>query len=123
MPSAIRDEVDPSEYPDDFEDADDEDLVEVVCNAKCAMEVMAENNVFEEELQQREGGRLSATIKILREKCVGKCKCNCKCSTEPKGVIFSLQIQYYCLTYTINPIISPIKCSLHIKYIFTLRNV
>ncbi|KAJ8390101.1 hypothetical protein AAFF_G00111150 [Aldrovandia affinis] len=67
---AMRDEVDPTEYPDDFEDAEDEDLVEVVCNARCAMEVTAENNVFEEELKQREGDRLSATLKTLREKCV-----------------------------------------------------
>ncbi|KAJ8282101.1 hypothetical protein COCON_G00046200 [Conger conger] len=67
---AVRDDVDLSEYPDDFEDADDEDLVEVVCNARCAMELTAENDAFEEELQQGEGGRLSATIKTLREKCV-----------------------------------------------------
>ncbi|KAG5852218.1 NIMA-related kinase 12 [Anguilla anguilla] len=67
---AVRDEVDLSEYPDDFEDADDEDLVEVVCNARCAMELTAENDAFEEELQQGEGGRLSETIKTLREKCV-----------------------------------------------------
>ncbi|KAJ8338408.1 hypothetical protein SKAU_G00373740 [Synaphobranchus kaupii] len=67
---AVRDEADLSEYPDDFEDADDEDLVEVVCNARCAMELTAENYAFEEDLQQGEVGKLSATIKTLREKCV-----------------------------------------------------
>ncbi|XP_036404432.1 NIMA-related kinase 12 [Megalops cyprinoides] len=67
---ATRDEVDLSEYPDDFEEPDDEVLAEVVCSAKSAMEVTAEDDMFEEEAQQREGGGLSATIKTLREKCV-----------------------------------------------------
>ncbi|KAG9341748.1 hypothetical protein JZ751_018814 [Albula glossodonta] len=67
---ASRDETDLNEYPDDFEEADDEDLAELVSNARCAMEVTAENYVFEEELHEREGERLSATIKTLKEKCV-----------------------------------------------------
>ncbi|KAJ8254932.1 hypothetical protein GJAV_G00198990 [Gymnothorax javanicus] len=67
---AVCDELDLSKYPDDFEDADDEDLVEVVCSAKCAMELTAENNAFVEEPHQGDGGNLSSTIKTLRGKCV-----------------------------------------------------
>ncbi|GCC30369.1 hypothetical protein chiPu_0008817, partial [Chiloscyllium punctatum] len=65
------DEVDCVEYPDDFEEWED-DVAEIVCNARCAMEVEANNEAFREErdCQEEAAVNLSTTIKTLREKCL-----------------------------------------------------
>ncbi|XP_041050759.1 NIMA-related kinase 12 [Carcharodon carcharias] len=64
-------EVDFTEYPDDFEEWED-DVAEIVCNARSAMEVEANNEVFREERddQKEAAVNLSSTIKTLREKCI-----------------------------------------------------
>ncbi|XP_006632728.2 NIMA-related kinase 12 [Lepisosteus oculatus] len=61
-----HDEVDFSEYLDDFEE--EVDLTEVVSNAKTAMEVTPQNDTFQEEVENTEAGGLSAALKTLREK-------------------------------------------------------
>ncbi|XP_066570747.1 NIMA-related kinase 12 isoform X2 [Amia ocellicauda] len=66
-----HDEVDLGEYPDDFEEPEqDDDLTEVVSNARIAMEVPPENSAFQEELEMRAEGGLSSTLKTLRDKCI-----------------------------------------------------
>lgn len=70
--AARQDEEDLSEYPDDFEVVEADDVAEVVSSARSAMEVKALDDVFEEELQYKAGASVSATIKSLKEKCVGK---------------------------------------------------
>ncbi|MBN3319027.1 NEK4 kinase, partial [Atractosteus spatula] len=67
-----HDEVDLSEYLDDFEE--EVDLTEVVSNAKTAMEVTSQNDTFQEEVENTEAGGLSAALKTLREKYIGKHK-------------------------------------------------
>ncbi|KAL4648877.1 serine/threonine-protein kinase Nek4-like [Arapaima gigas] len=67
---ADRGEADISEYPDDFEEAEEEELFQVVSSARNDMEVTVQNENFEEELQHREGRAFSATLKRIREKCV-----------------------------------------------------
>lgn len=65
------DEVDLSEYPDDFEEPEENDLTEVLNNARSAMEVTAENDAFQEERGGGEQcGALSDTLKALRDKCI-----------------------------------------------------
>ncbi|XP_072361514.1 NIMA-related kinase 12 [Scyliorhinus torazame] len=65
------DEVDFVEYPDDFEEWED-DVAEIVCNARSAMDVEANNEAFLEERDNQEeaAGNLSTTIKTLRERCI-----------------------------------------------------
>ncbi|XP_051876713.1 NIMA-related kinase 12 isoform X2 [Pristis pectinata] len=65
------DEVDFTEYPDDFEEEED-DVAEIVCNARSAMEVEANNDSFLEERggQEEIAVNLSSTIKSLKEKCI-----------------------------------------------------
>ncbi|XP_072126794.1 NIMA-related kinase 12 [Mobula birostris] len=65
------DEVDFTEYPDDFEEEED-DVAEIVCNARSAMEVEANNDSFREERdgQGETAVNLSSTIKSLKEKCI-----------------------------------------------------
>ncbi|XP_042196643.1 NIMA-related kinase 12 [Callorhinchus milii] len=66
----LTDEVDFTEYADDFEEGDD-DLAEIVCNARCAMEVTADNEAFLEQRDQDEAvSNISSTIKTLRERCI-----------------------------------------------------
>uniref|UniRef100_UPI00398EE193 NIMA-related kinase 12 isoform X1 n=2 Tax=Pristiophorus japonicus TaxID=55135 RepID=UPI00398EE193 len=65
------DEMDFVEYPDDFEEGED-NVVEIVCNARSAMEVEANNEAFREERggQEEAAVNLSTTIKTLRERCI-----------------------------------------------------
>ncbi|XP_078067634.1 NIMA-related kinase 12 [Mustelus asterias] len=65
------DEVDFAEYPDDFEEWED-DVAEIVCNARSAMDLEANNEAFREEKDDQEeaAGNLSTTIKTLRERCI-----------------------------------------------------
>ncbi|XP_067903635.1 NIMA-related kinase 12 [Heterodontus francisci] len=65
------DEVDFIEYPDDFEEGED-DVAEIVCNARSAMELEANNEAFREERDSQEEAavNLSTTIKTLRERCI-----------------------------------------------------
>ncbi|XP_043912980.1 serine/threonine-protein kinase Nek4-like [Protopterus annectens] len=65
------DEVDCTDYPDDFEEDEEEHLTDVVNNARCAMEVEADNAAFHESRGQERSYPLSATLKTLRERCIG----------------------------------------------------
>ncbi|MBN3289709.1 NEK4 kinase, partial [Polypterus senegalus] len=64
-----NDEVD-FNYPDDFEEPEEDSLTEVVVNARNAMEVAAENDAFHEERERGQEGALSATLKTIRNKCI-----------------------------------------------------
>ncbi|XP_029463407.1 serine/threonine-protein kinase Nek6-like [Rhinatrema bivittatum] len=65
------DEIDLPEYPDDFEEAEDNTLEDVVNNARCAMEVEADNEAFQEDPgDQNVPSAISVTLKTLREKCM-----------------------------------------------------
>uniref|UniRef100_H2ZWU7 non-specific serine/threonine protein kinase n=1 Tax=Latimeria chalumnae TaxID=7897 RepID=H2ZWU7_LATCH len=60
------DELDFPDYPDDFEEPEEDSLVDVVNHARCAMEIEADNEAFQEE-----GARaISATLKTIRERCI-----------------------------------------------------
>lgn len=65
------DEMDYTEYPDDFEE-EEVDVAEIVCNARSAMEVEATNDSFREERggQEEIAVNLCSTIKTLTEKCI-----------------------------------------------------
>ncbi|XP_041931461.1 NIMA-related kinase 12 isoform X1 [Alosa sapidissima] len=60
--------TDLTDYPDDFEEVEEEDLVDVVSNAKVAMDMSVEDDEFEEEVHLKDAGGLSVTMKILRER-------------------------------------------------------
>ncbi|XP_062380982.1 NIMA-related kinase 12 [Sardina pilchardus] len=60
--------TDVTDYPDDFEEVEEEDLVDVVSNAKVAMDMSVEDDEFEEEVHLKDAGGLSVTMKILRER-------------------------------------------------------
>lgn len=72
---AATDEMDYTEYPDDFEE-EEVDVAEIVCNARSAMEVEATNDSFREERggQEEIAVNLCSTIKTLTEKCIGRKK-------------------------------------------------
>lgn len=65
--------TDLTDYPDDFEEVEEEDLVDVVSNAKVAMEMSGEGDDLEEEVHLKDAGGLSVTMKILRERYIGEC--------------------------------------------------
>ncbi|XP_052010464.1 LOW QUALITY PROTEIN: uncharacterized protein LOC127663080 [Xyrauchen texanus] len=62
----VSDDEDISDYPDDFEEAEDDDLAEVVSCAREVMNYVSENDSFELELKDSDG--FSVTMKVLREK-------------------------------------------------------
>ncbi|XP_069749299.1 NIMA-related kinase 12 isoform X1 [Narcine bancroftii] len=66
------DEVDSTEYPDDFEEEED-DVGEIVCNACSAMEIEANNESFQDERggQEETAVNLSSTIASLKKRCIG----------------------------------------------------
>lgn len=63
-----------SDYPDDFEEAEDDDLAEVVSSAIEAMNCVSQNDCFDVELLElKDADGFSVTMKMLREKYMGKC--------------------------------------------------
>ncbi|XP_048031584.1 NIMA-related kinase 12 [Megalobrama amblycephala] len=66
--SVVSDDEDISEYPDDFEEAEDDDLAEVVSYARDAMNCVSENDAFDVELELKDAGGFSVTMKLLKEK-------------------------------------------------------
>ncbi len=67
--TVVSEDDDISDYPDDFEEAEDDDLVEVVSYARDAMNCVSENDV---ELELKDAGGFSVTMKALKEKYMGK---------------------------------------------------
>jgi len=67
--TVVPDDEDISDYPDDFEEAEDDDLAEVVCYARDAMSCVSEIDV---ELELKDAGGFSVTMKLLKEKYMGK---------------------------------------------------
>ncbi|XP_055744123.1 NIMA-related kinase 12 [Salvelinus fontinalis] len=66
MEANVTPEVeDPSEYPDDFEEEEDEDVMMVVHYAGAALELPAEGDG--EEFQLRDAGGVAVTLKTLRD--------------------------------------------------------
>ncbi|XP_026872697.2 NIMA-related kinase 12 isoform X1 [Electrophorus electricus] len=59
----ISDDVDTAEYPDDFEEPDEDELAEVVNCARNAMELTSEGS-----LELKDAGGLLVTVRTLREK-------------------------------------------------------
>lgn len=70
--TVVSDDEDISEYPDDFEEAEDDDLAEVVSYARDAMNCVSENDAFDVELELKDAGGFSVTMKLLKEKYMGK---------------------------------------------------
>ncbi|XP_039505253.1 NIMA-related kinase 12 isoform X3 [Pimephales promelas] len=66
--NVVPDDEDISDYPDDFEEAEDDDLAEVVCYARDAMSCVSEIDV---ELELKDAGGFSVTMKLLKEKYMG----------------------------------------------------
>uniref|UniRef100_A0A671MPZ8 non-specific serine/threonine protein kinase n=1 Tax=Sinocyclocheilus anshuiensis TaxID=1608454 RepID=A0A671MPZ8_9TELE len=64
----VFEDEDISDYPDDFEEAEDDDLVEVVSYARDAMNCVSENDVFDVELELKDEGGFSVTMKMLKER-------------------------------------------------------
>ncbi|XP_075752690.1 serine/threonine-protein kinase Nek1-like isoform X1 [Pelodiscus sinensis] len=65
-----RDEVELADYPDDFEEVEEPSLEAVVSSARCAMQVPADNEAFQEDPQGP--AALSASLRTLRETCTGE---------------------------------------------------
>nr|XP_033802068.1 serine/threonine-protein kinase Nek6-like [Geotrypetes seraphini] len=66
------DDIDLPEYPDDFEEVEDNTLEDVVNNARCAMEVEVDNEAFQDEPEDPDvPSAVSMTLKTLREKYIG----------------------------------------------------
>ncbi|KAL2077451.1 hypothetical protein ACEWY4_026955 [Coilia grayii] len=65
---SAADETELTDYPDDFEEVDEEDLVDVVSNARVAMEMSVEKDDYEEEVHLKDAGGLAVTMKVLRER-------------------------------------------------------
>ncbi|XP_036423718.1 NIMA-related kinase 12 [Colossoma macropomum] len=61
---ALPDDVDAAEYPDDFEEGEEEELAEVVNYARNAMQSLSE----EDSPKLQDSGGLSVTMRTLREK-------------------------------------------------------
>uniref|UniRef100_A0A673HZG6 non-specific serine/threonine protein kinase n=1 Tax=Sinocyclocheilus rhinocerous TaxID=307959 RepID=A0A673HZG6_9TELE len=66
--TVVFEDEDISDYPDDFEEAEDDDLVEVVIYARDAMNCVSENDVFDVELELKDEGGFSVTMKMLKER-------------------------------------------------------
>ncbi|XP_016147435.1 NIMA-related kinase 12 [Sinocyclocheilus grahami] len=68
--SVVSEDEDISDYPDDFEEADDDDddLAEVVSYARDAMTCVSENDAFDVALELKDAGGFSVTMKVLKEK-------------------------------------------------------
>lgn len=69
--TVVSEDEDIVDYPDDFEEADD-DLAEVVSFARDAMNCVSENEAFEVALELKDAGGFSVTMKVLKEKYMGK---------------------------------------------------
>lgn len=70
--TVVSEDEDISDYPDDFEEAEDDDLTEVVSYARDAMNCVSENDAFDVELELKDAGGFSVTMKALKEKYMGK---------------------------------------------------
>ncbi|XP_067312726.1 NIMA-related kinase 12 [Pseudorasbora parva] len=66
--SVVPDDEDTSDYPDDFEEAEEDYLAEVVSYARDAMNFVPENDPFDVELELKDAGGFSVTMKLLKEK-------------------------------------------------------
>ncbi|XP_043112700.1 NIMA-related kinase 12 [Puntigrus tetrazona] len=66
--SVVSEDEDISDYPDDFEEAEDDDLAEVVSYARDAMNCVSENDMLDVELELKDAGGFSVTMKVLKEK-------------------------------------------------------
>ncbi|CAM4613187.1 unnamed protein product [Leuciscus chuanchicus] len=66
--NVVPDDEDISDYPDDFEEAEDDDLAEVVSYARDALNCVPENDAFDVELELKDAGGFSVTMKLLKEK-------------------------------------------------------
>lgn len=64
--AGLADDVDANEYPDDFEDEDEDELAEVVSCARNAMQTLTDNSL---ELKDSAGPLV--TVRTLREKYIG----------------------------------------------------
>ena len=60
------------EYPDDFEEEEEEDAMGVVHSARAALALTVDRcgDVLEEECHLRDAGGWPVTLKTLREKCI-----------------------------------------------------
>lgn len=65
--AVLPDDVDGTEYPDDFEDEDE--LAEVVSCARNAMQTLSGGD----SLELKDSGGPSVTVKTLRQKYIGQC--------------------------------------------------
>ncbi|KAF4104699.1 NIMA-related kinase 12 [Onychostoma macrolepis] len=66
--SVVSEDEDISDYPDDFEEAEDDDLAEVVSYARDAINCVSENDAFDVELELKDAGGFSVTMKVLKGK-------------------------------------------------------
>nr|XP_055034535.1 NIMA-related kinase 12 [Misgurnus anguillicaudatus] len=67
--SVVSDDEDIPDYPDDFEEAEDDDLAEVVSCAREAMNYLSESDCFHVDLLElKDADGFSVTMKVLREK-------------------------------------------------------
>ncbi|KAK2891259.1 hypothetical protein Q8A67_013902 [Cirrhinus molitorella] len=67
-PCVVSEDEDISDYPDDFEEAEDDDLADVVSYARDAMNCVSENDAFDVELELKDAGGFSVTMKMLKER-------------------------------------------------------
>ncbi len=70
--TVVSEDEDISDYPDDFEEAEDNDLAEVVSYARDAMNGVSENEAFDVGQELKDAGGFSVTMKVLKEKYMGK---------------------------------------------------
>ncbi|KAM4696457.1 uncharacterized protein WCC33_015214 [Rhinophrynus dorsalis] len=68
---SVVDEEEDLEYPDDFEEIEGNTLELVVSHARSAMEVVADNETFQEDQEDLGVHSLSATLKTIRQQCIG----------------------------------------------------
>ncbi|XP_056328265.1 NIMA-related kinase 12 [Danio aesculapii] len=66
--SVVFEDEEISEYPDDFEEAEDDDLAEVVSYARDVMNCSSENDAFAVELELKDADGFSVTMKMLKDK-------------------------------------------------------
>ncbi|KAM4664140.1 uncharacterized protein O3C94_012307 [Discoglossus pictus] len=65
------DDDDDPDYPDDFEEVEGNTLEMVVSHARSAMEVVADNETFQDDHKEQEVFTVSARLKTIRQQCIG----------------------------------------------------
>ncbi|XP_053547163.1 uncharacterized protein LOC128639045 [Bombina bombina] len=69
--SPVSDDEDVPDYPDDFEEDEENTLEMVVSHARSAMEVVADNETFQDDRSELEIHSVCATLMTLRQQCKG----------------------------------------------------